>query len=1014
MDARLPDRNVLGSLRLVLVACLCIGAATTASAQSASPETPEPPPDAVAHAREIYERAIDFASQGKVREALGPAEEALVLFEKAFGPEHRELIDPNGLVSNMRRDTGDLRGAEAPLLRALAICEREFGEENARTAIYLNNLGVLYRLLGMYGKARPYYERALAVRERVLGPEHPDTGQSHTNLGILLKEVGEYSNAYAEMLRGAGITEHVYGVDDPRTGVSVGVLASLATSQGNYSEAERLYQKALEIHDRALGPEHRTTLISLNNLSTHYLYTGAYEQARVLLERLLETRTRLFGPEHPETLAAICNLGSVYVATGDTKRARPLFERALEVSRKLYESDSEQMAKAYGYIANLEMVEGHLAAAEENFRLALAVREKQLGPVHPKTAASLAAVGSVHLARGEFEAASEYLQRALAIDERTLGVEHPSSVSALRAWGDLLWATGHVADAVAVLRRANDARERELLRNLTAGSEQRKISYLELTAGELDRTVSLHQFAARSNPTAASVALEIILRRKGRALDAMTGQIESLRQRSSPEDRALLRELAFARAEFARSALAVPDTATGDAAYRAELEKLQRRVDEFESLAAACSAEFRASALPVTLDAVREGVPADAVLVEFAAYAPWEPKARSSAPKRYTAYVLDHSGAITWTDLGPASEIDALVASFRRELRAPSHGRAVRAAGRALDERIMRPVRKLFGPGIKRLLVSPDGALNLVPFAALVDERGRYLVEGREIVYLTSGRDLLRLRPGAPGVRGGTAEIVANPDFGVSAGGPRSRLQFSPLPGTEAEAKELGRLFPKAAVLTGAQATESALKRMSAPSILHIATHGFYLVDDVETADTAASRRQWEATRDVVQIAAPATNAPGQILAAARGPLLRSGLGLAGANRESAAGEDDGLLTALEVAGLDLWGTELVVLSACDTGVGETSNGNGVYGLRRALTLAGAEAHLSSLWAVSDRSTRELMVAYYGELLAGRGRSEALRTTQLRMLKDPRRSHPFYWAGFIPSGAWWPLRSGMR
>ncbi|MBK6316715.1 MAG: tetratricopeptide repeat protein [Blastocatellia bacterium] len=198
------------------------------------------------------------------------------------------------------------------------------------------------------------------------------------------------------------------------------------------------------------------------------------------------------------------------------------------------------MAKAYGYIANLEMAEGHLAAAEENFGRALAVREKQLGQDHPKTATSLAAVGSVHLARGEFEEAREYLQRAVAINERTLGVEHPSSVSALRAWGDLLWATGRIADAVEVQRRANNARERELLRNLTAGSEQRKMSYLDLTAGELDRTISLHQVAARSNPTAASVALEIILRRKGRALDAMTGQIESLRRRSSLADQELL------------------------------------------------------------------------------------------------------------------------------------------------------------------------------------------------------------------------------------------------------------------------------------------------------------------------------------------------------------------------------------------------------------------------------------------------------------------------------------------
>jgi len=147
------------------------------------------------------------------------------------------------------------------------------------------------------------------------------------------------------------------------------------------------------------------------------------------------------------------------------------------------------------------------------------------------------------------------------------------------------------------------------------------------------------------------------------------------------------------------------------------------------------------------------------------------------------------------------------------------------------------------------------------------------------------------------------------------------------------------------------------------------------------------------------------------VLASARDPLLRSGLGLSGANVRHTGEEDDGLLTALEAASLNLWGTELVVLSACDTGVGEIRAGNGMYSLRRALTIAGAEAQLTSLWPVSDRGTRELMVAYYVELLAGRGRSEALRLTQLAMLRDPRRRHPFYWAGFVPSGAWWPLSS---
>jgi CHAT domain-containing protein len=131
-------------------------------------------------------------------------------------------------------------------------------------------------------------------------------------------------------------------------------------------------------------------------------------------------------------------------------------------------------------------------------------------------------------------------------------------------------------------------------------------------------------------------------------------------------------------------------------------------------------------------------------------------------------------------------------------------------------------------------------------------------------------------------------------------------------------------------------------------------------------------------------------------------------LALAGANRGT-SGVDDGLLTALEASGLDLWGTKLVTLSACDTGIGEVRNGDGVYGLRRAFVLAGSESQMMSLWPIPDRSTSELMVGYYGRLMKGDGRGGALRDVQLQMLRDKRRAHPFYWAAFILSGQWTPL-----
>jgi CHAT domain-containing protein len=295
----------------------------------------------------------------------------------------------------------------------------------------------------------------------------------------------------------------------------------------------------------------------------------------------------------------------------------------------------------------------------------------------------------------------------------------------------------------------------------------------------------------------------------------------------------------------------------------------------------------------------------------------------------------------------------------------------------------------------RHLLISPDGALNLVPFEALRDEQGRYAIERHLISYVSSGRDLLRLPAMRPGPS--AAVIVADPLFGDPAapdgGRARSRANadrrsvtsiddlasayFAPLRGTALEAQRIKALLPGATVLAREQATRLALSQLKAPRVLHIATHGFFIRDP-----------------------------QGRIA----NPLLRSGLALAGANLRSEHGADgdgtEGILTALEASNLDLWGTKLVTLSACDTGVGEVRNGEGVYGLRRAFMLAGAETLVMSLWPVSDYVTRELMTDYYARLKRGLGRGDALRESRLAMLKRAGRRHPFYWASFIQSGEW--------
>jgi CHAT domain-containing protein len=224
-------------------------------------------------------------------------------------------------------------------------------------------------------------------------------------------------------------------------------------------------------------------------------------------------------------------------------------------------------------------------------------------------------------------------------------------------------------------------------------------------------------------------------------------------------------------------------------------------------------------------------------------------------------------------------------------------------------------------------------------------------------------------------------------------------MYFPPLPGTVDEARVLSDVLrlPADAVRTGTAATEDSLVNVHGPAILHLATHGFLLGDASAPANGTRGFK-------IVATRASATKAADPF----DDPLMRSGIALAGANRQ--AGKlDDGIVTALELTGIDLRGTQLVTLSACDTGLGSVRAGDGIYGLRRALVVAGSESQLTTLWEVADGQTTLLMADYYGRLTRGEGRSEALRQAQIALLGK----HPYYWAAFIVSGDPRPLRGAL-
>ena len=989
-------------------------------------------------------------SAGQFRDALPHALRALAIREKALGATHPSTAISLSNLAELYRLLGAYSQAEPLYLRALTIVEKVLGPTDPDTAIVLNNLAELYRATGAYARAEPLYQRALAIVEKALGPEHPDTAGSLNNLALLYWATGAYAQAEPLHQRALAIREKTLGPAHPHTANSLSNLALVYQATGAYEKAEPLYRRALTIRERALGPAHPDTALSLNNLAALYQATGAYAQAEPLYQRALTIREQTLGPTHPDTAQSLNNLALLYGATGAYAQAEPLYRRALAIREQALGPAHPDTAQSLNNLAAHYLTTGAYAQAEPLYRRALTIREKALGPTHPDIAQSLTNLALLYWATGAYAQAEPLYQRALAIDEKTLGAGHPETAASLNNLALLYWATGayaqaeplyqralavvenalgaghpHVATSLANLaglylatgasaragplyERSLSIAERNSARFLLTGGEARKRAYLQQRSTDVyqDVTFSL----AHGDVRARGLGLTAVLQYKGRVLDAMTDNRAQLRRSVAPGDRALFEKLVAVTAQLSTLTFRGPGTLSVPT-YRAQLDALARQEEQLQADLSGRSAALRPALTPVTLEAVRNALPPDRVLVEWFRYAPFNAKAKDVQSRwgspRYVAFVLRRDADPAAIDLGPAEDIERPVHDFRAALRTPTSTFYAPVA-RDLYDKLVAPLRTALGRS-ERLLLSPDGALNLVPFAALMDETGQYLAQRFELSYLTSGRDLVSLATAVPARTG--ALVVADPAYGLrSSTGPSadirqsadldfSGLVFQPLPGTAAEAEALQGLLKlqRQEVLTGEHATEDTLKAVQGPRLLHVATHGFFL-NDPELPAARLSPAGFGADTLEPQLG---TN-----------PLLRSGLALAGANARRSGQSNDGILTAAEAAELDLVGTQLVVLSACQTGEGQVQQGEGVYGLRRALVLAGAQAQLVSLWTVSDAQTKDLMVDYYRRLLKGEGRSAALRQTQLQMIGNPASAHPFFWAAFVPIGAWGPLAAG--
>jgi CHAT domain-containing protein len=1006
-----------------------VGVCIAAPAATAQPKPDKKTADEIAR---LEKQLLDQQVKGGFVPALRTARKIHALKDKKLGPDHPDTVRALEDVARFMSSTGDFVGAQKIQQQLLARAEKKFGKDAPETLPALESLASGYWVAQRYDEADRLYQRILALHKKKDGAESVLYATYLQLYGGLLWGRGSFSTAEQYYLEAKKIQDKVSGGDRMQ---SIGItmnLGHLYWAQGQRTKAKKFFDETISVSEKFYSEKMKDPSQAAGMIlavAQIYQMGGEPTWARPLEQKgeklYRESIARIEkegGPTDWRLVAPITTLASLHVGRKEWDQAEKLYRRLMaidEAQRKAQKSQSS--LGSVGWMYQLAYLERRRGRPQSALPLLSKVRD-----AYQKTYGSYMAdtvdqqIADVWREMGRYKDAEKLLERVVKSTRRTWGPRHPMLSYQLESLSLIDLASGKTRPALERMRQALDIQEPNLALVLATGTESDHATYFQRIAHQLSMAISLNARYAPKDAAAAELAMTTVLRRKGRILDAAASTVAALRGQLSADDQKLLDQLAAARAQLARLILAGPKAMDKPDEYTAEVGRLESEVKRLEDQVRRKSAAYRATSQPIELARVQKAIPADAALVEIVLYQPFDARKYGMdvklEPRRYAAYLVGRTGAPRWIDLGQADAIDAAADRFLEALADPDSP-DVTKLGRALYDKCMRPVVvQLAQSKTTKILVAPDGLLNLVPMGALVDETGKHLVRRFTFTYLTSGRDLLRIGAGAR--PRANPLIVADPSFDdapdSSTSGTRGRrsrdfrsMKWARLPGTAEEADALGKLIADARILRGTRATEAAIKSTKGPRVLHIATHGFFLpAEPPPKAEIAAMSTGGPPTGVFASQAAADSSGP-------ENPLLRSGLALAGANKLSSGGED-GILTALEAAGLDLWGTQLVVLSACETGVGKVTEGDGVHGLRRALVIAGAETLVMSLWQVDDKATRELMTGYYERLGKGEGRSEALRQVQLKMLRSERRSHPYYWASFVPTGNWAPLTGGTK
>ena len=922
---------------------------------------------------DLMQKAIDLFQSGQYLKAIPVAEQAAAGIKEVLGENNVFYIGLLTICAASYENTFQYLKAESIYLQAGELLKKTSGEKSKDFTAFLHNLASLYYKTGQYDKAENFFIRAKEISKSMTGENDTTYATTLNSLAVLYETKGQYEKAEPLFIQSLAIRKKVLGEDHPEYANVLSNLAIYYKDLGQFEKAEPLFTRVLAIRKKTVGENHPDYANGLNNLAACLEDLGQYEKAESLYIKSGNIRKLIFGENHPDYAASLNNLAGLYTVLGEYSKAEPLLIKATAIWKNVLGENHPDYALSLNNLAAFyRKSQTQYPKAEMLYRQAIQLRKKLLGDQHPLYGDSETDLALLYTQMGQYTKAEPLL-----ISGSTIFLQN-------------------------------------ITNTFSTLSEKEKASYLKNNISTLDVNTSFLYNNPMAVPEVIRNSLNLLLGFKSLALADTRLMLESVR---NSKDTAIKR--IFDSWLVQKKLLATQYSLSMDKRIPG-IKKIEEETEMLEKELNRRSAVFRKeqSALHISMSAIQQNLAADEAAIEFVRFKLYNKKNSDSV--MYAAYVFGKNDSVP--HFVPLCAEDQLARFFTKTGGAMGNIKSVydsdttgkndhrAGTGDNLYALVFKPMLP-FLKGIRKINYSPAGLLYRIAFNALPAGDSQLLIDKYELNQYISTRQLA-LEKEIPERADKSIFLFGDAAFSmdsisivkqkrsdenissfyssvVSRG--ESRDAWLSLPGTAAEISNIQALFEthhlRSLSFTQQKATEEQFKSLSgqSPSIIHLATHGFFLADQEKKIKKGFSIE----VQNALQLAGD--------------PMLRSGFVLAGVNRVwngrlPIEGREDGIVTAYEISQLDLRNTNLVVLSACETALGDIKGTEGVFGLQRAFKLAGVKNMILSLWKVPDAETAELMKLFYTYYLQGRSIREALGNAQ----QDLRKKYkPYYWAAFV-------------